>query len=448
MRDERGQALLMALVLMLLGGLIVTPLLSHMATGLKTGKEVYEKRMNELYAADAGVEDAIWQLKYGGLTVPPGGTVNLTQSSINGKTVNVAIEDKGQLVYKITSIASSNSSSNTTLEVYIKEFDFSGLLNNAVTSPYDVTLKPNMDITGKFSLPDSGDTFTISGGAEADSGKITVTTGGISVTATGGASYNTGTGDWTTPTGGTVRIEATANSTQGSWTYQNKYTTFAITVDTDGDATIGGGTARYYQGDWPTADQFIDRYLGQVNTSQPYSSDTIDVNNTHTIGPLYRNGDLMITNSGTAGDSITLNAPNGTIYVTGKLQIGTSNKAFTLNLNGQTIFVQNASTEPQSAIEIGGKCSITGSGCIIAVGDIYFAPGGSSNPGDFVFIMSIGGKVRFQPLGAFYGSIAGDVIVELWPGGTFAWTGWYGRGLNFPIGATTEFEILNWKVTP
>ena len=38
-RDERGQALVLVLILMLLGGLIVTPLLSHMGTGLKVGKE-------------------------------------------------------------------------------------------------------------------------------------------------------------------------------------------------------------------------------------------------------------------------------------------------------------------------------------------------------------------------------------------------------------------------
>jgi hypothetical protein len=441
--DERGQALLLALVFMLLGTLIVTPLLSHMSTGLKTGKQVYEKRMAELYAADAGVEDAIWQLKFGGLTVPSGGTVDLPQSTVNGKTVNVAVKDMGQLVYKITSVASS-SGSNTTLEVYIKDFDFAGVLDNAVTSRNTITLKPGTIITGQFSLPDPSDTFRISGGAEADNGVITVTTGGISVTVAGGATYNAGTGAWTTPAGGgTVTIAATENSTQGSWTYQRVTTTFAITVDADGDAAFGGGASQYYQGAWPTADQFIDIYLGQVDTSQPYPSGTIDVKDTSSIGPLYRNGDLEIKNSDNNEHTVTL---NGTVYVTGKLT--TTQKAFTLNLNGQTIFVQNAST---SAIDITGGnngCRITGSGCIIAVGDIYFSPRGSSNPDDYVFVMSIDGKVRFQPQGDFYGSIAGDAEVYLAPGGTFSWTGWSDEGLNFPVGPVRHFEIRNWKVTP
>jgi len=441
--------LLLALVFMLLGTLIVTPLLSHMSTGLKTQKDVYEKRMAELYAADAGVEDAIWQLKFGGLLVPSGGTVNLPESTVNDKTVNVAIQDMGQLVYKITSVASSNEISSTTLEVYIKDFNFAGLLDNAVTSLNTITLKPGTVITGEFSLPDHlpepGDTFQISGGSEADSGTITVDTGAISVTTAGGATYDPGTGAWSTPAGGgTVSISANEVNTRGSWTFKRVTTTFAITVDEDGDATFGGGTCEYYQDPWPTAEQLIDYYLEQVDTSQPYPSATIDVKNTPSIGPLYRNGDLTITNSGTAGATITL---DGTIYVTGQLIIGNTNKNFTLDLNGQTIFVQDATTGSKNALEIGGKCTITGSGCIIAVGDIYFAPGGSSNPDDFVLVMSIDGKVRFQPQGDFYGAVVGDVIVELWPGGTFGWTDWSDEDLNFPTGAIRQFEILNWKVT-
>lgn len=105
---------------------------------------------------------------------------------------------------------------------------------------------------GTFTLPDSGDTFTISGGALADNGRITVATGSISVTAAGGATINGGatwtgtTGQsapWTTPaTAGTVAVRATAASTAGVWTSTAASATVAITADTDGDATITGGT--------------------------------------------------------------------------------------------------------------------------------------------------------------------------------------------------------------
>ena len=64
-RDEKGAALVMVLILLLISGLIIGPLLSYMGTGLITGK-VYETRTDELYAADAGVEDAIWKIQHPG----------------------------------------------------------------------------------------------------------------------------------------------------------------------------------------------------------------------------------------------------------------------------------------------------------------------------------------------------------------------------------------------
>ncbi len=61
MRDEKGQALILVLILLLIGSLIIAPHLGYMATGLKAGR-VHEERMLELYAADAGVEDALYQI--------------------------------------------------------------------------------------------------------------------------------------------------------------------------------------------------------------------------------------------------------------------------------------------------------------------------------------------------------------------------------------------------
>jgi hypothetical protein len=62
-RGEKGQALIIVVLLMLVSALIITPMLSHVSTGLKTGKEVYEERMELFYAADSGIEDGLWQIK-------------------------------------------------------------------------------------------------------------------------------------------------------------------------------------------------------------------------------------------------------------------------------------------------------------------------------------------------------------------------------------------------
>ncbi len=65
-RTEIGQSLPMVLILMAVGGLIVAPLLSYTSSGLKVGK-AYEKMADEFYAADAGIEDGLWQIKYNNL---------------------------------------------------------------------------------------------------------------------------------------------------------------------------------------------------------------------------------------------------------------------------------------------------------------------------------------------------------------------------------------------
>jgi hypothetical protein len=65
-RTEKGQALPMVLIMMAVGGLIIVPLLSYTSSGLKVGK-AYEKMADEYYAADAGIEDGLWQIKYNNL---------------------------------------------------------------------------------------------------------------------------------------------------------------------------------------------------------------------------------------------------------------------------------------------------------------------------------------------------------------------------------------------
>jgi len=60
---EAGQALILVLMFLAMGSLTLVPTLSHISTALKTG-EVYEQNTNELYTADAGIEDSLWRIKY------------------------------------------------------------------------------------------------------------------------------------------------------------------------------------------------------------------------------------------------------------------------------------------------------------------------------------------------------------------------------------------------
>jgi len=100
-KNERGQALIPVLLFLLLGSLLVTSLLSYMSTGLRTG-QVYREKTDELYAADAGVEDSIWQIKYDYLNMlfPTYDDYDYTSNwayilpePVNDQRVNVTIEN-------------------------------------------------------------------------------------------------------------------------------------------------------------------------------------------------------------------------------------------------------------------------------------------------------------------------------------------------------------------
>jgi len=60
-KDEEGVVFPLVLIMLVVGSLVIAPVLNFMGTGLKTG-QAYERRMDELYAADAGVEYALWQI--------------------------------------------------------------------------------------------------------------------------------------------------------------------------------------------------------------------------------------------------------------------------------------------------------------------------------------------------------------------------------------------------
>jgi len=85
-RGETGQVLPSVLVLLVVGGLLIAPCLGYASTTLN-GSRALVRNISGLYAADAGVEDALWSLKHGTqphTSLPQ--NLNGTQVTIN--TVN------------------------------------------------------------------------------------------------------------------------------------------------------------------------------------------------------------------------------------------------------------------------------------------------------------------------------------------------------------------------
>ncbi len=168
LRDETGAALAIALILLLIGGLMTAPLLSHMGTGLLAG-EVYEARTAELYAVDAGVEDAIWKIQRsdGYLPCSPGSPArNYTLTDINDKDVDITITSVALYqgitnltgTYRIVS-STVGDGSGTQIEAYVegvnKYGDYGGLVEQILTSQGEI------DVANKVILdyPEGADPY-------------------------------------------------------------------------------------------------------------------------------------------------------------------------------------------------------------------------------------------------------------------------------------------------
>ena len=378
-RQEKGNVLILVLVLLVLGGLILAPLLGLMSTGLMAG-QVYERKTAELYAADAGVEDAIWMIQHPAETgLPyecgdPPWSYDYEISDINDRHVQVHIDYLSEGTHRITSIASTDGGSNTTIEAYlaVSYLDLSAFLDNAIVSDDTIEIKSGTTVDGDVWLPDEEDLD--------NKGDIT----------------------------GEVK-------------------------DEDDTPMV-----------WPTAEQLSSYYWQDVEGA-PDPGPSIDVKYTNNIGPCYREGSLEVDNT---GDEATL-LLEGTVYITGDLafqQSGSHN--YTVDLNQQTIFVEGEIVFPSHHV------IISGSGCIIAVGNIDFQPSIVSGEDDFVLVMSVEGTVDFNPGSDFTGCVAGNAHVQLQPGCTINWISPEGKGLDVPMGVgdddklppITGLNIVSWQI--
>ena len=93
-KGEKGQILILVLVFMLIGNLVILPLLSYTMTGLKAG-QMYENRMLDDYAADAGVQDALRHIMMDDGRLPRGSgnfwSYTLDEQ-VNNRDVDVSID--------------------------------------------------------------------------------------------------------------------------------------------------------------------------------------------------------------------------------------------------------------------------------------------------------------------------------------------------------------------
>lgn len=102
---EKGQVLPAVLALLVLGGLAIVPSLNYAATSLNAGRIINEG-VRGVYAADAGVEDALWALENG---ISPSQQLS---ENINRMEVNIQTEDKGTKTLYLGELAAPGAKSD------------------------------------------------------------------------------------------------------------------------------------------------------------------------------------------------------------------------------------------------------------------------------------------------------------------------------------------------
>jgi hypothetical protein len=385
-RDEKGQAMLLAMILLLISGLMAAPLLARMGTGLLTGK-VYQTRTAELYAADAGVEDAVWKIQHQ-VDIPTGCSQDTTRSynitDVNGKQVDYTITraNNETLAYQIVSTA-SGSGSATQIEAYVtgasKYGDFSGLLNYVISSPGDFYC-PNPPNPCPCTKLDG----LVSPGCGQPNGP-----------------NSTYTDPW----------PATGDLAPFYWQDVKNALPYYTSNQLDAKNYAATGIGPLY---W--------NQTGDLNVVNTGAQDLV----------LKLNDTLYIRDSTraifTPSTDMTLDLNGKTIFVQSNITGG----QYALEI-GQKVSVKG----PGAIIAVGDiyfhpKAQI----------------GGEGNP---IFILSASGKTLLQPGGDFYGAIAGGVEIDLksnsqvyYPTGGFG-----GYGLNFPNGTQwITYSIASWEAKP
>jgi len=266
-RGERGQALIAVLILLLLGGLVTAPVLSLVTTGVDTNA-VYEDDMDELYAADGGIEDAIRNIIAGDEDLPGEGDLPWSYqiADINGREVDVTITFIDDSTYSITSTAATDEESSTTIESYVTSIGGSSIFDNAITA-----------INGDISL--GGNARVIS----------SPTSGEGDIFANGNINLS-----------GNARVEGDGTATGE--------------IDTSGNSRIEGDET---EGATPVTPPEIDSapYLQEAEMGGIHEGNlSLSGNGTYNLGPLHITGNLSISGNRTV-------ILGGTVYVDGTISM-------------------------------------------------------------------------------------------------------------------------------
>ena len=138
--DESGRILVWTLVILGIGALLIPTLLTHASTNLLATR-VTEEGLKELYAANAGVEYALYLLANDDCPIEePFGI----PTAVNGKPITVTVENVG-IYYKITSTAGGTVIGSDSEYAPGGNLD---IFKGALVSGGEITLHTDCTVTG------------------------------------------------------------------------------------------------------------------------------------------------------------------------------------------------------------------------------------------------------------------------------------------------------------
>ncbi|MDD4230893.1 MAG: hypothetical protein PHG45_05890 [Dehalococcoidales bacterium] len=458
-RKQNGHVFITALIILTLGSAMLAPLLGFIGTGLKTG-QAFEEQTDLLYAADAGIENAIWQIQNGGVGIINGLPGFFEDSEPAEGTEPVPGLPPYPILDEENNPVNMYDSNGALIELFDEEGNPIGV--------YDEDGNPVELYDGNDNVIDNVvyDTVFYRLAKLLNGSLVDVEINGcvIDVKLTRISNYmyivHSIASDEEKNTSVEVFFEKDISNLKDfgdilNYALITPEGSKGIILKGEFDAGSGKGMIEDYDGDWPTANDLISFYIQDVSTSDSYQNLTLILSNDTSINnPFYRSDALIVKNNNTGtfyrdGDfTISNNASSkytlmmeSDIYITGKtvLEATSVNKSWVLDLNGYTLFIASEAgvNDQQLALEIQKEVVIKGPGAIIAVGDISAQPKSYiGEDGGPIFLMSVSGLTELKPKVDFSGGVAGTAEIKLYsnayvaypdtPGGLAAF------GLNFP----------------
>ncbi len=307
LKGQNGQILVYVIIIMVVAVLVITPLVGLTYSGLRASSISYEKTQR-LYAADAGVEDALEWLLGNGTVTKPGVTFPNDQhpdetyllQDINGCNVQVDVHWEGNTThgYLITTTATDNINNKKT-EVEVHTFAGTGPTTKDILVPGNGTPGTSPFQYAVASL--SSTTLTI----QRRNGQPTTIVGDL---------YS----------GGNLVIEPDITLALNNGTASNAYA--------QGSITVGGGSLIT-----GSAEAGGDLYLnaGAIVQQDCYAGGNIILDTGARIGgSAYAGGSIILSNYAQIGVNAVA---NGTIT----MNHGTSNPGFLTEIGGNASSNQN-----------------------------------------------------------------------------------------------------------